>query len=182
MQLSCLTTILDRCTEQEYCHHCFCNLSFDEKQKVSLPLLPAPRHRWLLSPVVSKEAALPPIGPKRPQDNDPCLLIAGASASLAPRRRRALPRGEPVCSGNEQPETAHRFGFVHHGYSWSSAWKGFGYLPFLPRLISEPKRSRHPASSCSVSGFLGNLPCCDSSNITGTARTKPLKEEIPSPF
>lgn len=70
----------------------------------------------------------------------------------------------------------------HHGYSWSSAWKGFGYLPFLPRLISEPKRSRHPASSCSVSGFLGNLPCCDSSNITGTARTKPLKEEIPSPF
>jgi len=181
LQLSCLTTTPDRCTEQEYCHHCFCNLSFDEKQKVSLPLLPAPRHRRPLSPV-SKEAALPPVGPKHPQANSRCLLTAGASASHAPETR-APPRAEPVRGSSP----GHAPVWVcpsarHHGCSWSSAWKGFGYLPFLPPLISDPERSRHPASSCSVSGFLGNLPCCDSSNITATARTKPLKEEIPSPF
>lgn len=45
-------------TGQEHCHHCFHNLSFVEKQKVSLPLLPAPRSslptpasKWLCLPL-----------------------------------------------------------------------------------------------------------------------------------
>lgn len=41
LQLSCLTTALDRCAEQEWCHHCLCKLSFEEKQKA----LPGTRHR-----------------------------------------------------------------------------------------------------------------------------------------
>lgn len=56
-------------------------------------------------------------------------------------------------------QTPHQLGFspsARHRCR-SSGWKGFGYLPFLPRLISEPERSRHPASSRSVSSFLGNL-------------------------
>lgn len=127
-----------------------------------------------------------PSAQKCPQDNNLCLLTAGASASLTPWRHGA-PSKSPSLSalGRGGPDHAPVWvcpGIHRHGYGWSSARKGFGYLPFLPWLIAEPERSRHPASSCSVSGFLGNLPCCDSSNITGTARTKPLKEEIPSPF
>lgn len=45
--------------EQECCHHCFCSLSFDEKQKVSLPFLPATCHQRLRSPVSEEQLYLP---------------------------------------------------------------------------------------------------------------------------
>lgn len=150
LQLSCLTTAPDRCAEQEWCHHCLCKLSFEEKQKG----LPGTCHRWLLC----LPSALSTTGPC------PC-----------PWRCQRDP-GDPEPSRGGRME---RWGFVpappgaqpgrDSGTSRSQAGPGQG----LEAAGAQPAPVQQR--------FLGNLPCCDSSNIRGTARTKALQEEIPSP-
>lgn len=159
-------------TGQEHCHHCFHNLSFVEKQKVSLPLLPAPLSR-------------------RQRASGSACRSTGQRSLPAHRRGQCIARtpepfqGEPVRPRKEQPRPVICSGLSELSPPRSEPELGLGrirLLPFLPQLIPEPETSRHPASSRSASGFLGNLPCCDSSNITRTARTKPLKEEDPLPL
>lgn len=110
--------------EQERCHHCFCSLSFDEKQKVSLPFLPATCHQWLRSPV-SEGAALPPLGQKRPGD-----CACGAQRGLV-AWRHSLRRGDPR---KEQPGPHTSLGLAQAPSTAGGAEAGrdFATSPFYP--------------------------------------------------
>lgn len=147
LQLSCLTTALDRCAEQEWCHHCLCKLSFEEKQKG----LPGTRHRWLLCLPLGQRGHIPAPGRcQRTLETQSLPEGRGWSRGFVPAQPGAQPGQAPGTSRSQ----------AGSGHSLEAA----GAQP-------APVQQR----------FLGNLPCCDSSNIRGTARTKALQEEIPSP-
>lgn len=112
--------------EQERCHHCFCSLSFDEKQKVSLPFLPATCHHRLRSPLVSEGAALPPLGQKRPRE-DAC----GGQCGLVAWRHEASRTGEP---GKEQPgpHTSSGLAQAHGTAAGAQAGRDSVTSPFYP--------------------------------------------------
>lgn len=156
LQLSCLTTALDRCAEQEWCHHCLCKLSFEEKQKG----LPGTRHRWL-----------------------PCIPSGRTSSGRrghipAPGRCRGAPR-TPVTQSLPEGRGWGTVGLSQHGLEPSPA--GIR-VPPVPRLAQGTAwKQQAPSQLLFSSASLGTFPVVTARTLEGLPEPKHSRRRSPPP-
>jgi len=127
------------------------------------------------SPVVSKEAALPPVGPRCPRDSNLCLLTAGTSVTLAPWRHRASLRAwEGGARTPQHPGLAPVHAIIAAAQPWVTS-------PFYPGSSLSLREAGTQPALVQQAASLGTFPVVTAQTLQGLPGPNHSRKRSPPP-